>query len=137
MRTIFILMDSLNRHMLPAYGNDWVKTPHIDRLVARGLVFDKHYCGSMPCMPALRDMMTGRLNFLETGWGPLEPWDDVLPSLLRKAHDVYCHMITDHCHYFNSGAGDRYQHHAVLHSRVLPSGLVSARGGRETRLLHP
>lgn len=109
MRTIFLLMDSLNRHMLSAYGNDWVKTPNIDRLASRGIVFDKHYCGSMPCIPARRDMMTGRLNFLETGWGPLEPWDDILPSILRKGRGTYCHMITDHCHYFNTGAGDRYQ----------------------------
>lgn len=109
MRTVFILMDSLNRHMLPAYGNDWVKTPNIDRLAAKGLVFDKHYCGSMPCMPARRDLMTGRVSFLETGWGPLEPWDDVLPTMLFRQAGTYCHMITDHCHYFNTGAGDRYQ----------------------------
>ncbi|MBT3272649.1 MAG: sulfatase [Spirochaetales bacterium] len=108
MRTILILMDSLNRHMLPAYGNSWVKTPNIDRLAAEGVVFEKHFCGSMPCIPARRDMMTGRLSFLETGWGPLEPWDDLMPEILRKKVGTYSHMITDHCHYFNGGAGDRY-----------------------------
>ena len=108
MRTIFILMDSLNRRYLPAYGNEWVKTPGIDRLASRSLVFENHYCASMPCIPARRDMLTGRPNFLEAPWGPLEPWDDLLPDLLRQARGTYCHMITDHCHYFNGGAGDRY-----------------------------
>ena len=108
MKTIFILMDSLNRHMLPAYGNDWVMTPNIHRLAERGTVYTNHFCGSMPCIPARRDFLTGRACFLEAPWGPLEPWDKVLPNLLREAAGTYSHMITDHPHYFNGGAGDRY-----------------------------
>jgi arylsulfatase A-like enzyme len=103
MKTIFILLDSLNRHYLPIYGNPWVRTPNIDRLAARGAVFENHYCGSLPCMPARRDMMTGRLNFLEGPWGPVEPWDDCLPNILRQQQATYSHMITDHYHYFHSG----------------------------------
>jgi arylsulfatase A-like enzyme len=102
MKTIYILLDSLNRDYLPAYGG-WAITPNIDRLAARGTVFDNHYCGSLPCMPARRDMLTGRLNFLEAPWGPIEPWDDCLPVLLRRQKGVYSHLITDHYHYFHSG----------------------------------
>jgi arylsulfatase A-like enzyme len=111
MKTVFIIMDSLNRHMLPAYGNDWVQTPNISRLAQRGVVFDNHYSASLPCMPARRDLMNGRYNFLETPWGPLEPYDDCLPSELRRQKlpakrggastgRVYSHMITDHYHYW-------------------------------------
>ncbi len=103
MRTILILMDSLNRHLLSAYGNEWVKTPNLDRLASRGVVFDNHYAGSLPCMPARRDLMTGRLSFLETPWGPIEPWDECAPSILRDEKGVYSHMITDHYHYFHRG----------------------------------
>jgi arylsulfatase A-like enzyme len=106
MKTILILLDSMNRHYLNAYGPSWVQTPNIDRLAARGLVFDNHFCGSMPCMPARREMMTGRLNFLENVWGPIEPWDDCMPPELRK-RGVYSHMITDHYHYFHAG-GENY-----------------------------
>ena len=63
MKTIVVLMDSLNRHFLPAYGNDWVETPNIDRLAARSCVFDRHFVGSAPCMPARHDIFTGRLDF--------------------------------------------------------------------------
>ena len=52
MRTIFLVLDSLNRNYLNAYGGDWVQTPNIDRLAARGVVFDSHCTGSLPCMPA-------------------------------------------------------------------------------------
>lgn len=108
MKTIFIIMDSLNKHYLQAYNQEsWINTPNIKKLADKGVTFDKHYCGSMPCMPARREMMTGRLNFLETPWGPIEPWDDCLPVELRKQKDTYSHMITDHYHYFHSG-GEAY-----------------------------
>lgn len=107
MKTIFLVMDSLNRHYLHAYGSDKVKTPNIERLAERGIVFDSHYAGSLPCMPARREMMTGRLNFLEAPWGPIEPWDNCLPVLLREQKGTYCHMVTDHYHYFHSG-GEAY-----------------------------
>lgn len=107
MRTVLILMDSLNRHMLGAYGDSWVKTPNIDALAKRGIVFDKHYAGSLPCMPARREFMTGRSNFMETPWSPIQPWDDCLPVLLREQKQTYSHMITDHYHYFHSG-GEAY-----------------------------
>ena len=107
MKTISIMMDSLNRHYLPCYGGDFLKTPNIDRLAARGVVFDNHYCGSLPCIPARREMMTGRYNFLEAPWGPIEPWDECLPTLLRHDAGTYSHMVTDHYHYFRSG-GEGY-----------------------------
>ena len=107
MKTIFILLDSLNRHYLPAYGASWVKTPNIDRLASRGVVFDNHYCCSMPCMPARRDLFTGRACFLETPWSPIQPWDDCLQPELRRQKGTYSHLITDHFHYFHSG-GEGY-----------------------------
>ena len=107
MKTIFILLDSLNRAYLPAYGNPWVQTPSIDRLADRGVVFDNHYCCSMPCMPARRDSFTGRACFLETPWSPIQPWDDCLQPELRRQRGTYSHLITDHFHYFHSG-GEGY-----------------------------
>ena len=107
MRTIFVIMDSLNRHYLRCYGNEFAITPNIDRLAQRGTVFDNHFAGSLPCMPARREMLTGRVNFLETPWSPVQPWDECLPTMLRERRDVYSHMITDHYHYFHSG-GEGY-----------------------------
>lgn len=107
MKTIFILMDSLNRHMLRQYQPEtWVQTPNIDRLAAKSVVCENHWAGSLPCMPARRDLFTGRYNFLERNWGPIEPFDVTLPELLRK-QGIFTHMITDHYHYFEIG-GENY-----------------------------
>lgn len=101
MKIVYLLFDSLCRDALSCYGGE-ISTPNFDRLAAKGVVFDKHFVGSLPCMPARRDMQTGRLGFMHRSWGPLEPFDDSLPELL-SAHNVYSHLATDHYHYFEDG----------------------------------
>ena len=62
MNIITILIDSLNRDSLSIYNPETrVRTPNIDRLAARGTVFDNHFVGSLPCMPARRAPSTWRL----------------------------------------------------------------------------
>ncbi|MDQ6620559.1 MAG: sulfatase [Pseudomonadota bacterium] len=102
MKAIFILFDSLNRHALSCYDPRAPRTPNFDRLAARSVVFDRHYVGSMPCLPARRDIQTGRLNFMHRGWGPLEPFDHSTAEILRDK-GVYTHLVTDHYHYFEDG----------------------------------
>ena len=106
MRSVLFLSDSVNRRMMRLYAESGIHLPNLELLARRSVTFDNHWTGSAPCMPARRDIMTGRLNFLERGWGPIEPFDDTLPTLLRE-QDVTCHMITDHYHYFEIG-GENY-----------------------------
>lgn len=107
MRTIILMLDSVNRRFLKCYGSDEPAfTPNIDRLAQRGTVFENHWVGSSPCMPARRDMLTGRLNFLECPWGGIQPCDDTLPRILRN-HNIFSHMETDHFHYAEMG-GENY-----------------------------
>ena len=88
MKTVFLLFDSLNRLMLEPYGSNYFETPNFLRLAEKSVTFDSHYVGSMPCMPARRDMHTGRHAFLHRSWGPLEPFDNssssISSSLLSK-----------------------------------------------------
>lgn len=102
MKAIMVMYDSLNRHMLSPYGCDWTKTPNFARLAERCVTFDKSYVGSLPCMPARREIHTGRYNFLHRSWGPLEPFDESMPEILKK-HGVYSHLISDHYHYWEDG----------------------------------
>jgi len=102
MKCVFVLFDSLNRHMLGAYGGKRIPTPNFDRLAQRTRAYDAHYVGSLPCMPARRDMLTGRLSFLHRSWGPLEPFDNAFPEILHEA-GIYSHLITDHFHYWEDG----------------------------------
>jgi arylsulfatase A-like enzyme len=121
LKAIMIMFDTLNRHMLSAYGCDWTHTPNFARLAERTVVFDNSYIGSMPCMPARRELHTGRYNFLHRSWGPLEPFDDSMPQLLRKT-GVYTHLVTDHLHYWEDGG-------ATYHTRYNTFDLVRGNQG--------
>jgi len=102
MKAIMVMFDSLNRHMLPPYGGDMIHAPNFSRLAERSVTFDRSYAGSMPCMPARRELHTGRYNFLHRSWGPLEPFDESMPELLSE-NGIYTHLTTDHQHYFEDG----------------------------------
>jgi len=102
LRAIMVMFDTLNRHFLPPYGCGWTHAPNFSRLAARSCTFDNCYVGSMPCMPARRELHTGRYNFLHRSWGPLEPFDDSAIEMM-SASGVYTHLATDHQHYWEDG----------------------------------
>lgn len=64
MKAIMAMFDSLNRAMLESYGCTWTRTPNFKRLAQRATQFENCYVGSMPCMPARRELHTVRPNFL-------------------------------------------------------------------------
>ncbi|MCO5734172.1 sulfatase [Rhizobium sp. SSA_523] len=113
MKTVFVLFDSLNRHMLGSYGGSRVPTPNFDRLAQRSRIYDKHYVGSLPCMPARRDALTGRLTFLHRSWGPLEPFDNAFPELLKQ-NGTHTHLITDHYHYWEDGGATYHNRYSTF-----------------------
>ncbi len=111
MKAIMVMFDTLNRHFLPSYGlpaGEKIKAPNFERLMRHTAQFTRSYVGSLPCMPARRELHTGRLNFLHRSWGPIEPFDDSMPQQLSEA-GVYTHMISDHQHYWEDG-GCTYHH---------------------------
>lgn len=108
MKAIMVMFDSLNRRMLPPYGCDWTHAPNFKRLAEMTVTFDNSYVASLPCMPARRELHTGRYNFLHRSWGPIEPYDDSMPEILRN-NGVYTHLISDHQHYWEDG-GCTYHH---------------------------
>ena len=103
MKCVIVMFDSLNRHLLAPYGCGSTHTPGFARLAQRSVTFDASYVCSMPCMPARRDLHTGRPNFLHRSWGPLEPFDQSVFTVLRQEAGVYSHLCTDHYHYFEAG----------------------------------
>jgi arylsulfatase A-like enzyme len=109
MKAVMVMFDSLNKRMLPNYGCDWIHAPNFKRLTDLTVTFDNFYAGSLPCMPARRELHTGRYNFLHRSWGPIEPFDDSMVELLKK-NGIYTHLTTDHNHYFEDGG-------ATYHSR--------------------
>jgi arylsulfatase A-like enzyme len=103
---IVLLLDSLNRHMLGAYGGSEFDTPNLDRFAEGALRFQNNYAGSLPCMPARHDILCGALDFLWRPWGSIEIWEEALTYHLRSA-GVVTQLISDHPHLFETG-GENY-----------------------------
>ena len=103
---IVVLLDSLNRHMLGAYGGAEFDTPNLDRFAERSLRFDRHFSGSLPCMPARHDILCGSLDFLWRPWGSIEIWEDAITYNVRQK-DVVTMLVSDHPHLFETG-GENY-----------------------------
>ena len=103
---VVVLLDSLNRHMLGAWGGTEFETPNLDRFAGRAVCFDSHYTGSLPCMPARHDILCGALDFLWRPWGSVELWEEPITANLRRA-GVTTMLVSDHPHLFESG-GENY-----------------------------
>jgi arylsulfatase A-like enzyme len=54
--------------MLGAYGGLEFATPNLDAFARRALRFEKHYTGSLPCIPARHDILCGAIDFLWRPW---------------------------------------------------------------------
>jgi arylsulfatase A-like enzyme len=106
--TILILIDSLNKHYLSAYGDTHVHTPNLQHFADKSWRFDNHFVGSLPCMPARREIFSGFKEMMWRPWGPLELFDERLPRLLEK-QDYTTAIVTDHYHYWEQSANGYIQ----------------------------
>lgn len=55
---LLICVDDL-KPLLGCYGDKTVKSPHIDRLAARGMLFERAYCNQAVCAPSRNALLTG------------------------------------------------------------------------------
>lgn len=69
---LLIMADQLAPQFLPAYGHRIVKTPNIDGLAERGVVFDAAYTNSPLCAPSRFVMMSGRMP------SQIDAWDNAV-----------------------------------------------------------
>lgn len=101
---VVVVSDTFRRDHLGAYGNDWIRTPALDRLADRSVVFDNHLTGSFPTMPARADLLTGRLSLTFMTWAPLPSDLPTLPALL-SAEGYLTMGIVDTPFYVRDGFG--------------------------------
>ncbi len=57
---VFIMADDLGLGDLGCYGQQKIKTPHIDKLAAQGMKFNSFYCGTSVCAPSRSSLLTGQ-----------------------------------------------------------------------------
>ena len=58
---LIVMVDQLAPRFLPIHGHPLVRAPNLERLAARGTVFERAYCNSPLCSPSRTAFMTGAL----------------------------------------------------------------------------
>jgi len=105
MNIILIVSDTFRRDFLGCYGNEWIRTPNLDRLARDSVVFDRAYAASFATVPHRKDLVAGRYTFTYTDWSPLSPNEVVVADQLREAGYVTMliadtpHMLKDGYHF--------------------------------------
>lgn len=74
---LFIMSDQHSKEKYGAYGNEYVKTPNLDALAARGVRFDNAYCNNPICVPARACMTVGDYGFKYGFWDNCHPYEGV------------------------------------------------------------
>ena len=97
MNVIVIVNDSFRWDYLGAYGNNRIRTPHLDRFAEQAAVFDWAYSEGLPTVPTRTTFFTGRYTFPFRGWQRLEPKDVLLAEILWNK-GITSAMITDVYH---------------------------------------
>jgi len=86
---LFIAVDDLKPN-LGCYGDPLAKSPNIDRLAAKGLVFTRSYCQQALCSPSRTSLLTGlrpdttRIYELETHFRKTIPNVVTLPEQFKR-----------------------------------------------------
>ena len=102
---LFIAIDDQNDWIGYLGGHPMVKTPHIDKLAARGTAFTNAHCQSPLCNPSRTSLMTG-LRPSSTGIYGLAPWFRTLPEF--KDHFTLPQYLKKHGGYKSYSTGKIY-----------------------------
>lgn len=82
---VYILADDLGIEALGTYGGTSYRTPHLDRLAATGIRFDRGYAQPL-CAPTRLQVMTGKYNFRNwRAFGVMDPAERTFAHELRDA----------------------------------------------------
>lgn len=89
LNVLFIVVDDM-RPEVASYGVEQMQTPHMDRLAAKGVKFNRAYCQYPVCNPSRASFLTGKrpdeLGIVSNRIALRKKWPDIvtLPQLFRK-----------------------------------------------------
>ncbi len=112
MNIVLVVLDSQRRDHIGAYGNPWIRTPHLDALVRESVSFTRAYPESLPTLPVRRALHTATRTFpfrspahfkgdigSGAGWGPMEESKDTVSEVLQR-NGFRTAFISDTYHQF-------------------------------------
>jgi iduronate 2-sulfatase len=144
---LFIVVDDL-QPALGCYGDSLAYTPNIDRLAARGVVFERAYCQEAVCAPSRSSVLTGLRPDALKVWGLTRHFRDgnpgvvTLPEYFRRngyatasAGKIY-HDPKSHQDPASWSIPARYNvtENRQGHKYVLPKNLGGGKGAATERL---
>jgi arylsulfatase A-like enzyme len=111
---VLIILDSLRKDHVGAYGNGWIRTPNLDALAKESLRFTRAYPESFPTICARRAIHTGMrtwpfrdrrrykgIDIGLLGWQPIPGEQTTLAEILK--HNGYATLtVTDNLHQFKA-----------------------------------
>ena len=115
MNIVVVVIDSLRKDHVGAYGNNWIRTPHLDAFAKESMTYTAAYPESLPTLPVRRALHTGRRcypfpeldgapdgTYAYPAWGPI-PENQRSVSSLLQANGYRTGLISDCYHMFKSG----------------------------------
>ena len=129
MKAIMVMFDSLNRHMLPPYGCDWVTRPNFARLArADGHLRQLPTSAACRACPRGASCTPGATTSCTAAGGRWSRSTTRCPRSSRGS-GVYTHLVSDHYHYWEDGGATYHTPLQDLGDRPRPGGRpVEGRG---------
>ena len=105
---LMIIADDLNDWVGCLGGHPDAKTPNIDRLARRGLLFTNAHCAAPVCNPSRVATFTGRRPSSTGIYNNAPVWHEVMPGIASIPQHFKANG------YYTAGGGKVYHHHAGL-----------------------
>ena len=80
---LVIMSDEHNANVLGCYGNKIIRSPNLDGLASRGVVFENCYCSSPLCVPSRLSFTAGKYASRVSAWNNNVRLPADIPSLPR------------------------------------------------------
>ncbi|MCC6694757.1 MAG: sulfatase-like hydrolase/transferase [Candidatus Hydrogenedentes bacterium] len=87
---LVIMSDEHNANVLGCYGNSLARTPNVDALAARGVLFESAYTNSPLCVPSRLSFTSGKYCSRVSAWSNAcsLPSPACMPRLARRSAKI-------------------------------------------------
>ena len=120
---LIIMSDEHTPKALGCYGHDFVHTPNLDALAARGTRFSSSYCASPVCIPARASFATGKYIHQIGYWDNADAYDGRVPSWHHRLRERDHRVVSIGKLHFRDYGGDH-----GFSEEIIPMHIVGGKG---------